>query len=110
MGNFKLKELNKMGATVADGAQCTTTDTCKTTTSCCATYGASATGAAGTGKVCIPAGSAKGTGIASTAALSNPTVASGSKYYPIAECKKAAGSASLAVSAAAAATALYAMY
>merc|ERR1711939_998787 len=96
---------------IVDGKLCTTSNKCKTTGSCCATYMDKASGGTtSTLTICWPAGTAKGGSQKAGEALTSPTIASGSDAYAAAECKKAAGASALAVSAAAAATALYAMY
>ena len=102
--------------TAADNgaALCTTSVKCATTTSCCATWTDSASGTASTSTICIPKGSKKGTGIAAAADLTASggakAVTKGSNYFPVADCTGASGASSLAVSAAAAATALYVLY
>ena len=104
-------------ATIADYAICTKQADCKTTTSCCAAFTAAAGKANASGVtsplVCIPLNTKK------DAVMTIPAVASkiadgsqttGGKGYATAECvAKAAGASTLAVSAVAAATAVYMM-
>ena len=104
-------------ANIADLAVCTvagiggtTAGSCTTKTSCCALISATAGGAkltAGT-LLCLPVGS-----VTTTAVLNTGDAITGitdKKCYPVADCKAAStGASTLAVSAAALATAVYMM-
>ena len=103
-------------ALVADKATCTTAGvggttptSCKIVTSCCALISASSGGDKTTGDamICLPAGS-----ITSVAVITPDTITGidNFKCYPVADCPAAtAGASTLAVSAAALATAVYMM-
>ena len=96
--------------TVAAGAVCTTAANCTAASSCCQGYQLLATGTtqAGTEKVCWAAGTALvGLG-AATATLTGCTTTGGCFLFGAA-CAKASGASTLAVSAAALATAVYVM-
>ena len=104
-----------MGATAADYILCTATDTCTTTTSCCATFSKVAGTANSTvpPKVCIPTGTAAKASITVTAQAgivwNTDTGAAGAAFATAACPVVAAGASTLAVSAVAAATAIYMM-
>ena len=104
-----------MGATAADLILCTTTDTCTTTTSCCATFSKVSGTANATvpPKVCIPTGTAINGALTITAQVGivwGTAVGAAGQAFATAACPVvAAGASTLAVSAVAAATAVYMM-
>ena len=104
-------------ANIADGAVCTvagiggtTAGSCTTATSCCATYAATASGAAVASKlICFPLNTKKAVSYTVTA-LDADTGLTSKAAFPIADCAAATtGASTLAVSAAALATAVYMM-
>ena len=108
-----------MVGTIADKAVCTETTAitggCSGVGSCCLAFGIAATpttSPANSVKVCFPAGNAVTAALAMTAAqnlLAYATATDAGNIYPLTPCAAASGASTLAVSAAALATAVYMM-
>ena len=102
-------------ADILDKATCTkagiggtTAGSCKVVTSCCATFSATTGGTAIADKLlCLPLGSVVATAVVTTDTIAGIT---SNNCFPVAACVAApAGASTLAVSAAALATAVYMM-
>ena len=108
-----------MVGTIADKAVCTETTAitggCSGVGSCCLGFAAAAsttTAVTGSALVCFPAGNAVTAALAMTDAqnaLAYATTTAAGNIYPISACAAASGASTLAVSAAALATAVYMM-
>ena len=106
-------------ANIADKAVCTATTAvaggCSGVGSCCLGFAATAstaTAVANSALVCFPAGNAVTAALAMTAdqnAAAYATTTAAGNIYPITACAAASGASTLAVSAAALATAVYMM-
>merc|ERR1711912_85318 len=112
MGIQYQNQNHKMAGTKAQYAVCTAATDCKAASSCCTAFGTSATATTlSTVKVCFDAGTAVGgyTIPTSTGGVTSAMLTSGKGCLQTACPKAAAGASTLAVSAAAVATAVYMM-
>merc|ERR1712100_880844 len=100
-----------LSGTKAQYAECTAATDCKNASSCCTAFGTSATATTlSTVKVCFDAGTAVGGyTIPVAGGVTSTMLTSGKGYLQTACPKAAAGASTLAVSAAAVATAVYMM-